>query len=537
MKTFTKLSTLILAVGLATSAHAADTYLYITGSTAYRQQTTQAILKYLGATGLAPGSSAAASTGDIGSGNKYGFVGPSWSAAKAATFITGTSPNRTIIKTSWSGSEAGLQAVCSPGTVTVKFLPAAFDTTGDTTLTQTGTGSLTDPTASGGAASTYETHTADAAMSDTYQNSSRFTSPVLTDAICGGISQQVGIVPFFWVVQKGAPSGITNMSPNMAQALYTSAGYTSAQMLSGNAADASVRIYALGRDVDSGTRVTAFAESGIGINSTVKQWRPNLPQGSSTITAFATVSGNTYTYDTTSSTVTVASGAITNIAIGNTVAGSGIPAGTLVGSFASSTQFKLINKDTSAAVTPTAAATGGALTIAANATLKQTSGTQNNVVSKYWSQYPGQTINGSNYPTVALGGESSGGNLVTLLSASGTTATGYGLSYLGSSDANSAVKNGAVALTYDGVSIWSAQSTSGITFDFASIQRGTYKFWGYEHLFYNASTIVAGVKTIADGVANQIFTVDSQILIDTNLQVTRSADGGPVTTTLSSPAL
>ncbi len=529
MKTFTKLSTLILAVGLATSAHAADTFLYITGSTAYRSNTTQAILKYLGATGV----SASSNTADLGSGNKYGYVGSTWSGAKSATFITGTAGSRTIIKTSWSGSEAGIQAVCNPGTVTVKFLPAAFDTTGDTTLTQTGAGSLTDPTTSGGAASTYEAHTADACMSDTFQSSSRFTSPTLTDAVAGGSSQAVGIVPFLWVVQKGAPSGISNMSPNMAQSLYTGSGFTSAQMLSGNAADASVRIYALGRDIDSGTRVTAFAESGIGINSTVKQWRPNLPQGGSSITAFAAVSGNTYTWTTTNSTVNIASGSIANIGLGYSVVGTGIPANTIVGSFVDPSNFKLIDRTTSAAVTPTIAGTASALTIAANGTLKQTTGTQSNTVSKYWSQYPGQTINGVAVPTIGQGGESSGGNVVTWLSATGSTTTGYGIAYLGSSDANSAVKAGAVALSYDGVSIVTAQSASGITFDFTNIKLGSYKFWGYEHLFYNVSTIVAGVKTAADGVANQIFNTDAQVLIDSTVQVTRATDGAPVTTSLS----
>jgi hypothetical protein len=536
MKILSKLTAGVLAVGLLTStASATDFYLYITGSTAFRNATMQGILNYLGATGVNALASPSA-TGSFAAGTgKFGYTGTNWSSAKAATFIAIDKPNvgdRTIVKASWSGSEAGVQAVTSPGTAPVKFLPASFDLPADSTLTAAGTSGLTDPTVAGGAASTFESHAADVCMADSYQTSSRFTSPLLDDAVCGGVSQPVGIVPFIWVVQKGAPAAITNIDPDMARSIWTGGGITSAMLLTGNTADSATRIYGLGRDIDSGTRTIGMAQNYIGIFTSVKQWRPNLPQGSTTITAFAAVSGNTYNFDNTSNTITIASGSIANIAIGMTVTGTNIPASSIVGSFVNSTSFKIINSTTSAAATPTGTGTGASLTIAANTTLKQTTGTQGATNSKYWSQYPVQIINGISSGSVGNGGEASGGNVAGFLTSTGTTTTGYGIAWLGTGDANTAVKGGATPLKFGGASIFSSFSGSGIVFDFASLRNGAYKFWGYEHMFYNSSTIDPGDKAVADGIANQIFTTDANatnnVAIDANLKVSRGGDTGPV---------
>jgi hypothetical protein len=45
-------------------------------------------------------------------------------------------------------------------------------------------------------------------------------------------------------------------------------------MWSGSAADHNVHAFAIGRDIDSGTRLTAFAETGLGALATVRQYEP-----------------------------------------------------------------------------------------------------------------------------------------------------------------------------------------------------------------------------------------------------------------------
>ncbi len=537
MKTVTRLFSLLAVAGLACTASATDTTVYFTGSTAYRQQTHQAILKYLKAQSVDAAANTANLTSDTANnaaGSKFGYVGANWRGAGSATFIrvfavaSGSFAigDRLIVKTTWNGSEKGIQAVTDP-TKTVTFLPASYDLTTDATLTATGTTSLTT---TGG-----DVQPADACMSDTYQSNSIFTSPTLSEAKANGsLRAPVGVVPFFWVLQK-IPAGsalltnpITNISPNMIQSLYKNGGYTSAMLLSGSAAHAGIRIYALGRDIDSGTRVNAFAESGVGITQTVKQWRPNVVSGS--VAAYSTVPGtNTYNYPASSKTLTLATGAVANIALGMVVTGPDIPVSVtgsdvIVGSInaaATPPTFTLIDSVTSADVLTTNVSTVTGTTgiaIAANGTLGQVAGAETSGTSASWGFYPGQTINGVATPTLGKGGENSGGTVAGYLGATSTDNQGYGIAYLGSGDTNTAIGTGATILSYDGVAI--------TTSSFANIQNGTYKFWSLEHLFYNASTLAAIKQTVCDGIGTQIYTTDSQILQDANLKVKRSAKDG-----------
>ena len=50
-------------------------------------------------------------------------------------------------------------------------------------------------------------------------------------------------------------------------------------------------MYATGRDPDSGTRITALAETGFGVANTTTQWKPT-PNGSGTITSMVQYPGN-----------------------------------------------------------------------------------------------------------------------------------------------------------------------------------------------------------------------------------------------------
>lgn|GEM_PF-1198888 len=80
-------------------------------------------------------------------------------------------------------------------------------------------------------------------------------------------------------IANAAP--IDNITPQLAQVLYQ-AGQVSLATFTGNPADNTQLVFGLGRDPDSGTRLTAFAESGIGTNSVVKQWLPTASGGAIT---------------------------------------------------------------------------------------------------------------------------------------------------------------------------------------------------------------------------------------------------------------
>ena len=80
------------------------------------------------------------------------------------------------------------------------------------------------------------------------------------------------------------PCPITNINTQAAQALYSN-GTAKLSLFTGNSADNGVTVYAGGRDPDSGTRLTAFAEAGIGVDSAVTQYKPTVT--GSTLTAIA----------------------------------------------------------------------------------------------------------------------------------------------------------------------------------------------------------------------------------------------------------
>lgn len=361
---------LSIAAALGASAQA-QTVVTVTGSTAFRSATHNAIKNLLTASGTP----------------SIAHTGSTFSSSSQAIFKGSIAGNQVIIKTGWSGSVAGVQTV-SQGT-SVNFLPNTAIVDGVTTANVTaGTESLVP----------------DVAMSDTFQSATPFTSPVLND-------QTVGVIAFKWVASKGSPTGLTNMTQQLAQALLGN-GSLALALFTGNSADQTNTVYATGRDPLSGTRLTAFAESGVGVAATVVQYKP-----------------------------TVASGAVSSHVV-----------------------------------------------------------------------WPAETINGISFVD-GNSGYTSGSSLVTAMQATTTGINGYYVSYMGVSDADSAITGGAVELTWNGV-----------PYSLDNVKQGKYTFWGYQHLMYK-STLTGTKKTVADAIATQIKTVDSPILLS-DMKVERPADGG-----------
>ena len=247
----------LAALAIAGSASAQTITIRITGSTAYRGQTHNAIGHIL-------------NTGYV-----FGYAGTSLGKAGQAEFqgttIVGNIP--VDIKTSWSGSVGGVQTLANNLTVSTWLA--------STNLTTGGTASLTGP---------YDAATtADIAMSDSFQGSTAFTSPAL-------VSKVVGVVPFQWVRNNGAPATIGNVTSLLAQILLGT-GQIPLSQVTGLNADEGVLVTALGRDEDSGTRLDAFAESGFGIFTPPFQYQPTIVANAVTGVApwpVNTVNGTTY---------------------------------------------------------------------------------------------------------------------------------------------------------------------------------------------------------------------------------------------------
>jgi hypothetical protein len=321
MKFAKALLTGLAVLSFSAAAHA-QTVVRLTGSTAFRSATHNAIRNILA------------------SGHTYGYTGTSLGSAGQAIFTGTVSGNPVIIKTAWSGSVGGTQTVSQ--SIAIPFLPNS------TTQSTGGTSGATTATSGNGG----DVSIPDIGMADTYQNATPFTSPSLVDVL-------VGIQPFKWMVSRGlsqvalsvdtvngsnvystastaslavgmtvtgtniptaskigailsgtqftlvdanvgvsanknaattatgnaavavAAAPVNNLTPQLAQALFAN-GKLPLALFTGNAADETSFVWATGRDPDSGTRLTAFAESGVGVNSTVVQYQPTISSGAVT---------------------------------------------------------------------------------------------------------------------------------------------------------------------------------------------------------------------------------------------------------------
>src|SRR5262245_32968454 len=176
----------LLAVAAAGAANA-QTVVHITGSSAFRSAVHTALTNI-----LAPGFT-------------FAYTGTSFTGANQAIF-TGTTVTSAqipvgipvIIKTSWSGSVAGVQTVS-------QSLPVSTWLTNTTAQSAGGTSS---------APAVFDPPTVpEVCMQDGIQATTPFTSPVLT-------ATNVGAVTFKWVRNLGSPSSLTNVTPFLAQALW-----------------------------------------------------------------------------------------------------------------------------------------------------------------------------------------------------------------------------------------------------------------------------------------------------------------------------
>jgi hypothetical protein len=148
----------------------------------------------------------------------------------------------------------------------------------------------------GGASTGTDPHHPDAAFSDTFQSTSQFKNVFRgvtyaslheADGTSAGHGSPVGIVVFKWCARNA--SAISGITSQQARALYAG-GKLPLALFTGNSADETKPVVALGRNPDSGTRLTTFAETGIGALATVKQYQPQDSTGTLVKTTAGTIS-------------------------------------------------------------------------------------------------------------------------------------------------------------------------------------------------------------------------------------------------------
>lgn len=235
------------ALGFALFSTAkADVTIEITGASAFRKASLTAI-KNLYTTGGSFKFAHSSSAGNLTSSTRAIFQG---------TFpgITGT----TTIRTNFTGSVEGIRAVTIGGNYNVTYLnptvlsAASASSSGTEVASQTTTDTAVQ---------------AEFAFSDV----SKDATPLASYTLLGG---NIGVVAFTMIANEGAPANLTNVTAKQFQALFQG-GFLPASVLTGNASDASVTVYATGRNDGSGTRTTYMAETGLGITTLVNQYITN----------------------------------------------------------------------------------------------------------------------------------------------------------------------------------------------------------------------------------------------------------------------
>lgn len=253
-----------LALGVASHAEA---QMRISGSTAFRSNMHTAISAQ-----FVPGTLRIAHTGASLSGSRNVIFQGTLASDNVTVFT---------VQTAWSGSEAGIKAVAGPDASNLlTFLPVG-SLPGSGTRANVPTGEVN------------ESANANVAMSDAFQAASIYrgifqtvTYQTLVAAnVAGGVGQRpLGVVPFKFIATTGAP--FTSITAQQARSLF-STGFLPLSMLTGNTADQDGVVYAIGRDPDSGTRLTALAETGLGAQAVVSQYEPKI--GGARILASRTV--------------------------------------------------------------------------------------------------------------------------------------------------------------------------------------------------------------------------------------------------------
>lgn len=233
----------LAALGFASTA-SAQTVINITGATAFRAGAHAAILDILSDGGTVPVKYCW-----IGSAGINGFRNSNKIIAEGK--IGGQDY---IIRTNQNGSTQGIASVATQTTPPSAYL--------DVTLTAAdrivgGQNFASD------AGKTVAGVIGRFAFSDVDQAISNNPTPVLPGA-------PVGVVPFVFIANVGAPAGLTNMTDQLHESQWKN-GQLPLSMYTGNPADTKL-VLNTGRNNGSGTRATILAETQYGPFTSVVQW-------------------------------------------------------------------------------------------------------------------------------------------------------------------------------------------------------------------------------------------------------------------------
>jgi len=260
MKILTQLILGVAALSLAATA-SADEYIYIAGANGDRATTNTAISHL-----LQPGFTF---VGDKGS----DFTKINFGIFRGTYVDSNSVSTQVIIKTAYIGATGGIAAVA--GSQTVAFI--------DDSATVSGTSSVP--------LTPSDNKIPHIAMSTNFQSTSPFVGTY------NGITYEdltpqdhiVSVVGLKWSASAGIPGD--NITPQLAQYLWSN-GTAPLSFFTGDVTHENQIVFATGRNLDAGQRYVAFAESGLGVNAVVKQFRRTGLSGATSANIGGTVTSH-----------------------------------------------------------------------------------------------------------------------------------------------------------------------------------------------------------------------------------------------------
>ena len=533
-----------------TTASAVDTYVHITGATAFRSPAISAIKTYL--------------TTTYGGytciyGQRSGVTSEN-NAGVAAFVANGTigSGTAVIIKCSWGGSVGGVKLIQSTTTFNIDSQPGVPGWIADGALssvtvgtTYAGTQSSTTPgsTVTGQDAATYvclngsTAPKADAAFTDAYQSTA--LGGLAGDAVSAIADPdgKVGIIPFNWVISNGVTASSVTQ--------YTGVSYGSGSNIVNytgrTGSGTSVGKTIGGKGIPIGTTITADSGTQLTLSAnttSVHNGSPTTTNISSADTASPPFSNITQNQSLQlilgGARLSMFTGVSGDSTTGVYAYGRNADSGTRISCLGESGRG--VTKNPGAHIIPTFTPAG---------TGSGKGGSPGNVVSTI-AKWPTETVLGTFY-SFGAGGYTSGGDLSGALSAPGAqTSTadnaggdslsgrpGWVIGYVGRSDANASCattfgQNTAKRLTFCSERDWlgttfkdDGSPVSG--FDDTKIREGVYSLWEYEH-FYRSVNASAAAQTVLTAIGNSLTggAAPSGSISLVGMNVSRSVEGGAI---------
>lgn len=464
---------LIAALAALSIGSASAQTIYITGSTAFRTAANKALFTALGTNNIAATDKSARDASDAGN----------------LLFTNVTVNGSTVdVVVAWSGSELGIRTVASgTNNLGIPFYSKAKMASNGTTFPAY--------SMAGGNMNTLVVNSntilakGDIAFSDTYQGASVYPA--------GGVGPdgytyksltgtRVGVVPFTFAGSKGFP--VQDITTSIFDDLAKNGNVTLNQFNGDtNSSGTNAKVWLMGRNPDSGTRVTTLMVAKTGRTTALTQWTPTT--------------GSEYTWSNTVSQV-VTNTTATNIFTNGVADWTNIATATKIVSIAKSI-----------------ATTNYGISISAGNSGESSGGT-----------LCGYLIN-TFLTNVAVSGASRG------------SAGNYAVCYAGVSDATGKYTTGLVPLKYNGVAgrHFTTNPIAGITSTnldegYTNIISGKYPFWSYEFIMTdntatNASTVTNLASTLVANITNKPST-SSDLAPNISLsemKVQRTSDGGAIT--------